>query len=311
MLPRSFSTELTADLQAIFKLMPGAYLVLSPQFRVELVSNGYQAAVSAGWPSLSVGDYLPAVLEGGTVGRCIARKLMTSLAQVLQTGQPQEVACPRTCQLPGQTLPGASTAWQLSSQPVRDATGVVCQLLCQITLGPAAPRLVVSDELPANESSLSTVLAQLPLALCILRGPRYLVEAFNPLAARLWRLPAKAIIGRPFLAFLSKASIADYAAACVEVWQKGQAVTWAEMPVAGFEQGTELTYFSVSFQALQPHWGEQGGLLLVAQNVTPLLQARQQAQQLQAELAATTAGLADYVAELLHASAGDGQPSPA
>lgn len=159
-----------------------------------------------------------------------------------------------------------------------------------------------TDRLAAD---FQAVFDLLPVALCLLRGPRHVVEGFNTLAVRVWGLAAAEAFGRPFLELLPGPAVADYAAACAEVWQSGRPVLWAEIPVTGLvaaECAAEPAYFNLSFQALQPQPGEQGGLLLLAQNVTPLLQARQQAQLLQAELAATTAGLADYVAELLRAA---------
>lgn len=303
MVTSSFSPEL----QAILNLLPGAYLLLSPQLRVELVSAGYQAAVAAGWPRLQVGEHVPDVLAAAPAEQCPAHKLRAALAQVLLTGQPHEIACRRSCQLPSQVPADPASAWQLVSQPVPDAAGRMAHVLCQVRLGPAA-QPAQEDGLAheaGSEASLVTVLAQLPVALCVLRGPHHTVELFNPLAAQVWGLPAAGALGRPFLELLPGTAVADYAAACAGVWQSGQPVRWPEMPATGYagaEPATEVTYLSVHFQPFQPHRGAQGGILLLAQDVTPLLQAHQQVQQLQAELAATTAGLADYVAELLRAS---------
>lgn len=307
MVTHRFPTELATDFKALFNLLPGAYLLLSPQLQVELVSAGYQAAEAAGWPYLPVGAYAPAILAAAPAGQCLAIKLRTSLAQVLLTGQPHEAACRRSCQPADQAPTGALAAWQLVSQPVLDAAGALCHVLCHISLGPALPPPALAA--PA-EAGLVAVLAQLPVALCLLRGPRHVVEVFNPLAACVWGLPAAQAIGHPFLELLPALVVADYAAACAEVGQSGQSVQWPEVLVAGAATAECAApgpaYFSLCFQAWQPERGAQGGLLLVAQDVTPLVQARQQVQQLQADLAATTAGLADYVAELLRASAGSG-----
>lgn len=310
MLTHHFSSEPAPELQAVFNLLPGAYLLLSPQLQVKLVSAGYQEAVAAGWPSLSVGAYAPASL---------AAKLRASLAQVPLTGQSPAATCRRSCQLPGQAAAGASLpGWQLVSQPVLDAAGAMSHVLCHIRLDPAQPAPTPPNApaalATASEAGLAAVLAQLPVALCLLRGPHHLVEVFNPLAARVWGLPAAQALGRPFLDLLPVAAAVDYAAACAEAEQSSQPVWWSEMLVAGFVS-TECAapapaYFSLRFQAVQVERGAQGGLLLLAQEVTALLQARRQVQQLQTELATTTSGLADYmadyVAELLRTSVSDG-----
>lgn len=158
---------------------------------------------------------------------------------------------------------------------------------------------------------LTGLLAQVPVALCLLLGSDYVVQLFNPLAGRVWGQPAAQMLGRPFLETLPEAAVASYAVACAAVWQNGQAVTWPELPVTTTGKALtelEVSYFTLSFQPFRTPAGTLAGVLLVAQDVTPLLRARRELLQLQAELATTIAGLADFVEELTRPSGG---PAPA
>jgi PAS domain-containing protein len=148
---------------------------------------------------------------------------------------------------------------------------------------------------------LLELLAQAPVAICLLRGPAHSIELLNPPAATSWGCSVEQVRDKPFFDALPHLRGQGFEGAYATVWQTQQVVTWQETPIKVVQeasgQGT-LGYFDVSFQPLHDGQGRLTGILVTSQEVTEQVLARQRINQATTELAATNAGLADYVQEL-------------
>jgi PAS domain S-box-containing protein len=149
------------------------------------------------------------------------------------------------------------------------------------------------------------VFTQAPVALFVVRGPRYHVELVNPLMAQmLGRSPAE-VLGRPYFEAMPELTNGRYPALMQQVWDTGQAVVVHELPAhLSYHQPSETGYFSFVYQPLrdEPH-GPVTGIACVTIDVTEQVLARQQVQHLNEELTATNEELHETNGQLVRTNA--------
>jgi PAS domain-containing protein len=172
--------------------------------------------------------------------------------------------------------------------------------------GPYRPGALLAEATQATVyQHLQALLAQLPVAMYLVRGPAHVLDLVNPAAAAGWGCATDQVRGQPFFEALPHLRSQGYEAAYATVWQTQQAMTWQEAPIVSRWQPGEpaaLGYFDVSFQPFYEGPGRLAGVLVTSHDVTQQVLARQHVRQATAELAATIAGLADYVTELTRAA---------
>lgn len=153
----------------------------------------------------------------------------------------------------------------------------------------------------AAHQRLQELLAQLPVAMYLLRGPAQIIDLVNLPAAASWGRAVDEVRGQPFFEALPALRGQGYEAAYATVWQTQQAVKWREARITLVRAAGEPAgpgYFDVSFQPFHEGAGRLAGILVTSCDVTEQVRARQLVHHATAELAATNAGLADYVREL-------------
>lgn len=148
---------------------------------------------------------------------------------------------------------------------------------------------------------LLELLAQAPVAICLLRGSAHRIELLNLPAAASWGCSIEQVRDKPFFDALPHLRGQGFEGSYATVWQTQQVVTWHEAPITVAQKASGqgvLGYFDVSCQPLHDGQGRLTGILVTSQEVTEQVLARQRIHQAATELAATNAGLADYVQEL-------------
>jgi PAS domain-containing protein len=148
---------------------------------------------------------------------------------------------------------------------------------------------------------LQDLLVQMPVAIYLVRGDAHMLDLVNLPAAAGWGCSPDQVRGQPFFEALPHLRGQGYEAAYATVWQTQQAVAWQEAPITSCRPPggpASLGYFDVSFQPFYEGVGCLVGILVTSHDVTEQVLARQRARQATEELAATNAGLADYVMEL-------------
>ncbi|AMJ64019.1 PAS domain-containing protein [Hymenobacter sp. PAMC 26628] len=149
------------------------------------------------------------------------------------------------------------------------------------------------------------MLAQMPVAMYLLRGPAQVIGLVNRPAAAGWGRAVDQVRGQPFFEALPALRGQGYEAAYATVWQTQQAVTWREARITRVREagGPAVPgYFDVTFQPFYEGPGGLAGILVTSHDVSEQVLARQHLHHATAELAATNAGLADYVRELTQAA---------
>ncbi len=113
----------SSTLLAVFQALPGAYLLLSPDFNIEAVSDAYLSETLTERHQL-VGRYLFDVFPDNPLApeAHAVRNLRASLAQVLATGQPHQMAL-QHYDVPDPERPGqfAARYWLPANTPICDA----------------------------------------------------------------------------------------------------------------------------------------------------------------------------------------------
>jgi PAS domain S-box-containing protein len=172
----------------------------------------------------------------------VAQGFVALLDRVYQTGETYlGTEVPLTVQHePGQ--PARTRYFNFSYQAYREQGQVVgvSSFAYDVT-----EQVLARQQREAQQRMLETVFTQAPVALFVVRGPRYHVELVNPLMAQmLGRSPAE-VLGRPYFEAMPELTNGRYPALMQQVWDTGQAVVVQELPAhLSYHQPGETGYFS-------------------------------------------------------------------
>ncbi|TGD82912.1 PAS domain-containing protein [Hymenobacter wooponensis] len=320
----AFGSDLSA-LLPIFKALPEAYVLLSPDFVVEAVSDAYLATMLTTQEALlgqSLLTIFPASLAPATPN------LQASLAQVLATGQPHELP-PQPYKVPNTQQPGhfVNRFWRLRNTPVLDDDGQVSHLLHQIIALPdlAAEQAQAAEpgsdapvpalrtpheELEARvqertqawqqvqaqtereQASLKNLFMMAPAAICILAGPHLVFELVNPGYQELF--PDHDLLGKPFLQAYPEIANHETYRTLRLVYDTG--ITHRELgilvPIARPTDGQlENRYFNYIQQPRYDGTGHIDGVLVFAFEVTEQVVAREESEAITRQLQLLTNSL--------------------
>jgi len=289
------------DLLPVFNAQPGATLLLSPEWVIVGASDDYLAATLTE-RAIIVGQFLfdafpdnPATPEANAVAN-----VRTSLETVLATRQPHEMA-PQHYDVPDRTQPGrfVERHWQPRHTPVLDAAGQVqyiIQSVQDITASRRAERQLRESQASAQaahaeaereRAELQRVFAEAPVAMSLLRGPDFVVEWANPRMGQIWGRPVAQVLGRPHFEALPDLAGQGFEQVFADVLTTGQPRAFQELLVRIKQDRQAYSgYFDITYQPVYDGPERITGILAFASEVTEQVQARQQVQTLNEELAA-------------------------
>ncbi|KAA5532231.1 PAS domain-containing protein [Taibaiella lutea] len=121
---------------------------------------------------------------------------------------------------------------------------------------------------------------QAPAGVCILRGPELVYELVNPAYQAL--LPGRKLLGRPILEALPELVGTPLQDILSDVYHNGKPYEMNELlvPIAEYEGGpTKDRYFSFSYQPWRDQYNKVDGILVIAFDVTGMINVQQQLQQ--------------------------------
>jgi len=299
--PAAPAAPLPSDLlpTAIFNAQPGATLLLSPDWVIVGASDDYLAATLTERATI-VGQHIfdafpdnPLTPEANAVANVRA-----SLAQVLATGKPHEMA-PQHYDVPDRAHPGqfVERHWLPRHTPVRDATGQV-QFIIQ-SVQDITDRRVAERQLRESQASerdaradaeqqraeFQHFIEQAPVAVAVYRGPEYRVELANATTLAIWGRPPEAVLHRPVFEVMPEAATPDVVALFERVYTTGTPHTAHEQRTVIHRHGRqEEVYWNFVFEPQRGPGGQVTGIFTVGTEVTEQVLARQQLQQLNQEL---------------------------
>jgi PAS domain S-box-containing protein len=132
---------------------------------------------------------------------------------------------------------------------------------------------------------LHSVFMQAPTAIAIMRGPRYVLELANPLVCRLWGRRPEQVLGKPLFEALPEAAGQGVEELLDGVLTTGRPYVGTELPVrlARLEGGVlQEVYFNFVYEPMRDARGRVEGVIVIASDVTELVQARRRMEALAA-----------------------------
>ena len=143
-------------------------------------------------------------------------------------------------------------------------------------------QLSESAQFQANEQ-FRFLLEQAPVAICILRGPTYIVDFTNERMCRMWNREPGEILGKPMFDVLPEARNAGFEDILTSVLTTGETLVYNEMPVTLVRNGKlETAYVSASYQPMRGADGTINSVMAVATEVTESVLARKKIEESEA-----------------------------
>ena len=289
----------SVDLLPVFNAQPGATLLLSPEWVIVGASDDYLAATLTQRAAI-VGQFIfdafpdnPEAPEANAVANVRA-----SLAQVMATGQPHEMA-PQHYDVPDPAQPGGFVErhWQPRHTPVLDAAGQVqfiIQSVQDITANRLAERQLRESQAAEQaaradaeqqRTELRRIFQEAPVAMGLLRGPDFVVEWANPRMGQIWGRPVAQVQGRPHFEALPDLAGQGFEQVLADVLTTGRTRTFQERLVhIGQDPQSYHGYFNITYQPVYDGPQRITGILVYAVEVTEQVRVRQQVEQLNQEL---------------------------
>ena len=148
-------------------------------------------------------------------------------------------------------------------------------------------QVLARREREAQQQTLQRVFAQAPVAICVFRGPHYVLDLVNPpMGIMLGHAPAE-LLGRPFFDALPELESQGLRPLLDGVRASGTPFVAQEQAIRlAYHAPGETGYFTFVYQPLRDAHGMLSGITCVATDVTDQVRARQQVQDLNEELAA-------------------------
>ena len=134
--------------------------------------------------------------------------------------------------------------------------------------------------LALSEANLRNIILQAPVAMCILKGPKHVVEIANDRMYELWGGSREDIMGKPIFDSLVDARYEGFEAIMDKVYKTGETYVAYGAPVTLFRnERKELVYVHFVYEAFRDGYGSISGVMAVAIEVTKELDTRKRLEQ--------------------------------
>ncbi|SHJ85725.1 Signal transduction histidine kinase [Hymenobacter daecheongensis DSM 21074] len=139
----------------------------------------------------------------------------------------------------------------------------------------------------AQQERLYAVFEQAPVAISLLQGPAHVIEFANARMAQFWDRPLAQVAGQAHFTALPELAGQGFEAILGAVWRTGEPHYLQEQFVSLRRAGQPYQgYFNITYQPSYDGQGQRTGVMTSAVDVTEQVLARQQVEQLNAELEA-------------------------
>ncbi len=157
--------------------------------------------------------------------------------------------------------------------PVKDESGQIHQWFGSNT--DITQQLLAEKAIKESEQNLRNVILQSPVAMCILKGKKYIVELANDLMFELWGKSASELMSRPIFDGLPEAKDQGFEALLDGVYNSGEKFSAYGVPISLPRNGKiENVYINLVYEAYREPDGSISGVLAVATDVTEQVNAR-------------------------------------
>ena len=166
------------------------------------------------------------------------------------------------------------TYFTFSYSPIMDESGAVGGLFCACI--ETTEKVLATRRIQESEQNLRNTIIQSPVAMCILKGPSFVVEIANTKMFELWGRGANALINKPIFEGLPEAKEQGLEELLQHVYATGETFTASERPVLLPRDGRlETVYLNFVYQPFRAGDGAITGIIAVATDVSEQVLARQ------------------------------------
>jgi PAS domain S-box-containing protein len=175
------------------------------------------------------------------------------------------------------------TYFTFSYSPIIDDSGLVQGLFCACI--ETTDKVLAARRIQESERNLRNTILQSPVAMCIFKGPTYIVEIANDRMYQLWgREPGKIRL-QPIFDALPEARNQGLEALLHRVFAGGETVVANERPVTLPRDGSvETAYLNFVYEPFRDGDGNISGVIGVATDVTEQVAARKKIEESEQEL---------------------------
>jgi hypothetical protein len=199
------------------------------------------------------------------------------LRKVLQTGEPQAgVEMPAIFNRHNGTT--ETKYLNFSYQPFRETGGTITGVLVAAT--DVTGQLEAKRKLEESERNLRNTILQAPVAMCILRGPAYIVEIANDRMFELWGKSSAVLLGKPLFEGLPEVRHQGFEEMLNQVFTTGKRVAASEASVMLPREGSiQQVYVNFVYEPFREGDGTISGIIVVATEVTDQVRSRLKVQE--------------------------------
>jgi PAS domain S-box-containing protein len=144
--------------------------------------------------------------------------------------------------------------------------------------------VIAQKKIEESEQNLRNTILQAPVAMCIFKGPQYVVELANEKMFELWGKPFGHMMRKPVFEALPEIIGEGFDKILDGVYKTGETFSAQGIPVTLLREGKPRTvYINAVYSAYHEPDGAISGILAVAIDVTPQVTARQKIEEVVAE----------------------------
>ena len=144
---------------------------------------------------------------------------------------------------------------------------------------------IAKRKVEQSEANLRNIILQAPVAMCLLRGPNYVVEIANERMYDIWGKKGPDTLNKPFFEAIPEARNQGFEELLSTVISKGETVKMNGIPATLTRRGEKETfYLDVAYEPYREEDGFISGIMAVATDVTEQVLVRKQIEAAEASL---------------------------
>jgi signal transduction histidine kinase len=189
--------------------------------------------------------------------------------------------------------------WTFGYSPIRNESDEIEGVLvvCQET----TKKVLTAQHLEKSVSNLHNIILHAPVAMCILKGPEFVVDIANERMFEVWGKTAEQVVHKPIFTGLPEAKGQGFDALLENVFTTGQTYTSyahpMELPRAG---QLEKVYLNFVYEPYREDDGSISGIMVVANDVTAQVTARHKIEDIVTERTQQLAEANDALTRMNH-----------
>lgn len=142
-------------------------------------------------------------------------------------------------------------------------------------------QVLARKKVEQSEANLRNIILKAPVAMCILRGPQFVVEIANDRMFEIWGKSRSELLHKPVFEGLPEARHQGFEDLLEQVYSSGQTYTAYAVPTALPRNGQmETVYVNFVYEPYRSPAGNITGIMAVATEVTEQVKARQRVEEL-------------------------------